>query len=118
MQEYSHANQDGTREAVERFEKLVNHNKESYFDVFQIESIFDFYNEKDMFEKAESAIKMGLRQHPDSTSLQLKYSSLLIEQLNYDAAIEILNYIKDIETNNSEIFLKLRNCLYKKARSL
>ena len=107
MQEYSHANQDGTREAVEKFEELVNHNKESYFDVFQIESIFDFYNEKDMLGKAESAIKMGLRQHPDSTSLQLKYSTLLIEQLDFDGATDILEYLKALETNNAEIFLNL-----------
>ncbi len=107
MQEFSHANQDETREAVEKFEELVNHNKESYFDVFQIESIFDFYNEKNLLEKAESAIKMGLKQHPDSTSLQLRYSTLLIEQHDYDEAIKILNYLKELEIGNAELFLNL-----------
>ncbi|MGQ1783798.1 MULTISPECIES: tetratricopeptide repeat protein [unclassified Saccharicrinis] len=107
MQEYSHANQDGTREAVERFEKLVHHNKESYFDVFQIESIFDYYNEKNMMDKAESAIKMGLRQHPGSTSLLLKHTTLLIERSENEVALDILEYIKEVESSNSEIFLNL-----------
>ncbi|TLX76591.1 tetratricopeptide repeat protein [Labilibacter sediminis] len=107
MQEYSHANQDGAKEAVEKFEELVNHNKASYFDVFQIESIFDFYNEKNMLDKAEYAIKMGLRQHPDSSSLQLKYSTLLIEKGKHDEALDILNYLKEVEKSNSEIFLNL-----------
>ncbi len=107
MQEYSHANQDGTRETIEKFEELVHHNKECYFDVFQIESIFDFYNEKNMLDKAASAIQMGLRQHPDSTSLQLKYSTLLIEQSEYEKALKMLLYLKEVETGNSEIFLNL-----------
>lgn len=107
MQEYSHANQDGTEDAVEKFEELVNHNQESYFDVCQIESIFDFYNEKNMLDKAEFAIKMGLRQHPDASSLQLKYSTLLIEQNNHDEALLILDYLKEVEISNSEIFLNL-----------
>ncbi len=107
MQEYSQANYDGTREAVEKFEELINHNKKSYFDVFQIESIFDFYNEKNMMEKAESAIKLGLSQHPDATSLQLKYSTLLIEQGAISEALKLLEYLKQLETNNAEVFLNL-----------
>ncbi|WP_075589990.1 tetratricopeptide repeat protein [Labilibacter marinus] len=107
MQEYSHGNQDGAREAVEMFEKLINHDKESYFDVFQIESIFDFYHEKNMLDKAETAISMGLRQHPDSTSLQLKYSTLLIEQHDYDEAVKVLDYLKELEKTNAEVYLNL-----------
>ncbi|GAF02683.1 tetratricopeptide repeat protein [Saccharicrinis fermentans] len=107
MQEYSHANQDGTREAVEKFEEMIHHNKESYFDVFQIESIFDYYNEENMLDKAESAIKLGLRQHPDSTSLLLKHSTLLIEQNAHEDALEILEYIREVENSNAEIFLNL-----------
>ncbi len=107
MQGYSHANNDGTREAVERFEELIHSNKESYFDVSQIESIFDFYNENNMMDKAISVLQMGLRQHPDSTSLQLKYSTLLLEQHQDEESLEILNYLKLVETGNSEVFLNL-----------
>ncbi len=107
MQEYSHADQEGTREAVERFEELVTLNQESYFDVFQIESIFDFYREASIYDKAEKAILMGLNQHPDSTSLQLRYSTLLIEQDNLDQANKILNFLEKVENTNSEVFLNL-----------
>jgi tetratricopeptide (TPR) repeat protein len=107
MQDYSHADQDGSREAIEKFEELANLNQASYFDVFQIESIVEFYNAKNMFDKAESALKMGLRQHPDAISLQLKYSTVLIEQHKFDEAHKILNYLKEIEKNNAEIFLNL-----------
>ncbi len=107
MQEYSQADQEGTREAVERFERMVNHNQESYFDVFQIESIFDFYYEKSDLNKAAMVINMGLRQHPGSTSLQLKYSTLLIEKYEDKKALNVLQYLQEVENTNSEIFLNL-----------
>ncbi|MCW3785440.1 tetratricopeptide repeat protein [Plebeiibacterium sediminum] len=107
MQEYSHADQEGTRETVDRFEELVQLNQESYFDVFQIESIFDYYHQKSMLDKAELAIEMGLKQHPDSTCLKLKLSTLYLELDKDDEAIEILEYLKQVESNNPEVFLNL-----------
>jgi len=107
MQEYSHADQEGTMETVERFEELVQLNQESYFDVFQIESIFDYYHQNNILDKAEMAISMGLRQHPDSTILQLKLSTLYLELDKDEEALEILNYLKEVESNNAEIFLNL-----------
>ncbi len=107
MQEYSHADHEGTRETVDRFEELVQLNQESYFDVFQIESIFDYYHQKSILDKAEIAITMGLRQHPDSTSLKLKLSTLYLELDKDNEALVILEYLKQVESNNSEVFLNL-----------
>ncbi len=107
MQEYSHADQEGTRETVERFEELVQLNQESYFDVFQIESIFDYYHQNNILDKAEMAISMGLRQHPDSTNLKLKLSTLYLELDKEEEALDVLNYLKEVESNNAEVFLNL-----------
>lgn len=107
MQEYPRADQEGTRKAVERFEELMNHNQESYFDVFQIESIFDYYHENSWLDKAELVIDMGLRQHPDSTSLQLKYSTLLLEKNEDKKALKVLQFLQRLENTNSEVFLNL-----------
>jgi len=107
MQEFSHADQERTREAVERFEELVKTNQKSYFDVHQIETIFDFYHEESNFDKADMVINMGINLHPTSTSLQLKKSTILIEQFKDEEALEILNYLKKVENTNAEVFLNL-----------
>ncbi|MCW3807682.1 tetratricopeptide repeat protein [Plebeiibacterium marinum] len=117
MQEYSHADQEGTREAIDKFEELIHFNQESYFDVFQIESIFDYYHEKSQIEKAEKAICMGLKQHPDSTSLQLRLSTLYIEQYKDEEALTTLNFLKEVENNNSEVFLNL-GIIYTRAHEI
>ncbi|WP_075602524.1 tetratricopeptide repeat protein [Saccharicrinis aurantiacus] len=107
MQDFSQENHNQPNGEIERFESLIKQRSESYFDVHQIESIFDHYNENNMYEKAEIALDMGLRQHPDSTSLQLKYSTILIERCEYAASLRILDYLKKVEKTNSEVFLNI-----------
>ncbi len=107
MQEYSQADQEGEKEVVEKFEKLIKGNQQSYFDVHQIESAFHYFHEHSYFEKAEAVLKMGLSQHPTSTSLLLKKSTLFIEQNKNSDALEILRYLQNVENTNAEVFLNI-----------
>lgn len=107
MQDFSQENHNRSKAEIEYFENLINTNKDAYFDVHQIESIFDYYNEMNMYSKAEIALEMGLRQHPDSTSLLLKHSTILIEKNEHSKSLEILEYLKELEVTNPEIYLNL-----------
>ncbi len=107
MQEFSQSDQDRTRESIELFELLLQQKRETYFDVYQIEHIFDYYYEKGKFKMAEKAIDMGLRCHPDSSTLLLKQSTLLIESGELDKSLKILTFLENLESNNSEVFLNL-----------
>ncbi len=107
MQEFSQSDQDRAGENIELFELVLQQEKETYFDVYQIEHIFDYYYEKGKFTKAEKALDMGLRFHPDSTILLLKQSTLLIESGDLNKSLEILVFLENIETDNSEIFLNM-----------
>jgi len=107
MQDYLHASHDEVLGAVVRFEKMIDSDKIEYFDVHQIEVIYDFYFEKSQLKQAEKILSIGLSQHPDSTSLLVKKAILLAENDSMDEALQLLEYVAPIENTNSEVFLTL-----------
>ena len=107
MQEFLHTNSDDVQEDIERYRKMVTNDKELYFDVHQIENIFEFYLEKDMFEEAEKILQIGLRQHPNATSLLLKKATSLSDKDKVEEAMMILNKLAKIEHSNPDVFLLL-----------
>ena len=72
MQEFLHTNHDDVQGAVERFKQMISTEKEVYFDVHQIESVFEFYVDKNLLDKAAQILHIGLSQHPQASSLQVK----------------------------------------------
>ncbi len=107
MQEFLHTNSDDVQEDLERYKKMVSAEKELYFDVHQIENIYDFYLDKDMFDEAEKILEIGLRQHPNATSLLLKKASSLSDKGKLTDAQLILEKLTTIEKSNPDIFLTL-----------
>ncbi len=107
MQEFLHTNSDDIDEDIERYRKMVTNDKELYFDVHQIENIFEFYLEKDMFDEADKVLEIGLRQHPNATSLLLKKATSLSDKEKIEEAIILLSKLARIEHSNPEVFLSL-----------
>lgn len=107
MQEFLHTNSDDVQEDIERYRRMVTNDKELYFDVHQIENIFEFYLEKDMFNEAEKVLIIGLRQHPNATSLLLKHASSLSDKGKLEEAMKLLSSLTKIEHSNPEVFLSL-----------
>lgn len=107
MQDFLHTNHDDVLEAVERFERMISTEKEVYFDVHQIESIFEFYIEKYLFEQADRILQIGLRQHPQASSLRVKQAGILADQGQLDAALSLLKQVAPIESTNTEVFITL-----------
>lgn len=107
MQDFLHSNHDDVFEAIERFERMINTEREVYFDVHQVENIFEFYLEKSLIKQAEQILQIGLRQHPQSTTLLVKKAGLLADDNKFDEATEILFSVAPIENTNSEVFITL-----------
>nr|WP_321451621.1 tetratricopeptide repeat protein [uncultured Carboxylicivirga sp.] len=107
MQDFLHTNHDDVLEAVERFERMISTDKEVYFDVHQVENIFEFFLEKSLIKQAEQILHIGLRQHPQATSLLVKKAGLLADDSRLDEALELLFKVAPIENTNTEVFLTL-----------
>lgn len=107
MHESWQTNYNEIKEDVERFEQMENGEKEYYFDVHSIENIFDFYADKNQFEKAERVLQLGFRQHPQSTTLLAKQAIILIEKGEDQRAIDLMEGILHLEKSNPEFYLNL-----------
>lgn len=107
MQESWQTNYNDIKEEIERFEEMENGGKSCYFDVHTLEGIFDFYADKFQFDKAERVIRLGIRQHPDATSLQAKHAIVLIEKGDDQAALRLMERLTSLEQSNPEVFLNL-----------
>ncbi len=107
MHESWQTNHNEIKEDLERFEQMENGEREYYFDVHSIENIFDFYADKNQFEKAERALQLGFRQHPNSTSLLSKKAIILMEKGDDQSAIEIMEGLINLEQSNPEFYLNL-----------
>jgi len=107
MQDFLHASQDEVLEAVERFERMISTEKVVYFDVHQVENIFEFYLEKSLFDQADKIIEIGLNQHPQATSLLVKKASLYADQGRKEEALELLRIVAPIENTNPDVFMTL-----------
>lgn len=107
MQDYLQGNFEETNEALERFESMTNENREVYFDVHQIENLFEFYIDNSRYDLAEKILTIGLKQHPQAHTLQVKSTILLAEQGMYDEALEILNKQVLIDKFSSEIHMSI-----------
>ena len=107
MQDFLQGNFDDTNESLERFEAMNSINHELYFDVHQIENLFDYYLENNQLQLAEQILSVGLKQHPDAIPLQIKLSIILSEQGFFDEAIEILDYQRKFEPFSPELLISL-----------
>ena len=107
MHEFFRASQDESNETIERFEKMLHGERTLYFDVHEIESLFDYFMESDDYELAEKVLVAGLSQHPDAITLKIRHASLLTDKDMLEEALDLLNTIEKIESTNSDVFVNL-----------
>ncbi|WP_289054661.1 tetratricopeptide repeat protein [Carboxylicivirga marina] len=107
MQDFLRASHDEALQAIERFEKMISTDKIEYFDVHQIESIYDFYFEKNLTDQAAKILDIGLSQHPNAASLIVKKAMLIAENGDIDEALEHLYKIEPIESTNTDVLMTL-----------
>ncbi len=112
--EFSQPDDNNNNVSLTKFESMLKTNNVLFFDSGEFENIIHHYLEIGKIALAKKAIKLGLQQHPTSTTLKLFRIELHIFENNLDKADELLNELYNIEPLNEEIYIQKANILSKK----
>lgn len=113
--EFSHQddNNKNNNLSLTKFESMLKTNNVLFFDSEEFENIIHHYLDLGKISLAKKAIKLGLEQHPTSTTLKLYQVEINIFENNLEKADEILNELYSIEPLNEEIYIQKANVLSK-----
>ncbi|MGC9150314.1 MAG: tetratricopeptide repeat protein [Microbacter sp.] len=81
---------DESAEIVRRYEESVNERNMPYFDVEEVEVIADYYLSCGKTKESFNVIDLGLKLHPNNTSLQTKRAKAYLESGDVRKAYQIL----------------------------
>ena len=111
--EYSHYD-DNNNLSLSKFESMLKTNNVLFFDSNEFENITHYYLENGKIALAKKAIKMGLEQHPDSTTLKLFKIEVFVFENKLDQADDLLNELHELEPSNEDIYIQKANILSKR----
>lgn len=113
--EFSHQddNNNNNNLSLTKFESMLKTNNVLFFDSSEFENIIHHYLDLGKIALAKKAIKLGLQQHPTSTTLKLYKIEIYIFENEFDKADELLNELYAIEPLNEEIYIQKANILSK-----
>ena len=97
--------------SLSKFESMLKTNNILFFDADQFEEIINHYLENGKIALAKKATKLGLQQHPSSTTLKLFQVEMFIFENELDIADLLLNELYQIEQSNEEIYIQKANIL-------
>ena len=98
---------DETLDLLRRYKDMVQQKSNEFFDLYEFECIIDYFSEQYNFKDALNVVCYAIRQHPNATSMKLKYAQLLIENLRPGRALGILKTIREAESGNHEFYLAM-----------
>jgi len=96
---------DEITDMVKRYEAAKTNRRSIFFDVSDFESIINYYIEILNFNKALEVIAQAAKQHPKSSTIQLKRAQVLIERGQPLKSIKILRDIEVLESGNPEFYI-------------
>ena len=99
---------------ISKFEKMLKTNNVFFFDSMEFESIIQHYLDMGKIALARKAIKLGLEQHPSSSTLKLLQVELYIFENKLAVADKMLNELYELEPNNDEIYIHKATIFSKK----
>tara|TARA_B100000401_G_scaffold435846_1_gene378260 strand:- start:725 stop:1783 length:1059 start_codon:yes stop_codon:yes gene_type:complete len=104
--------------SVSRFEKMVKENTVIFFDSVEFENIISYYLDIGKLALAKKALKLSLNQYPSNTNLCLYKIEIFIQEDKLDNALELVNSILTIETNNFEAIILKSSILSKQKKHI
>ncbi len=97
--------------SLARFESMLKTNNVLFFDAEEFEEIIQHYLDNGKIALARKATKLGLEQHPSSTSLKLYRIEMFIFENKLDIADAMLDELYSLEQSNEEILIQKANVL-------
>lgn len=99
---------------VTKFESMLKTDDVYFFDAEDFEDIIHHYLNHGKIALAKKAIKISLKQHPDSIELKLLNVEVLVFENDFDKAEEMLDKLQLLDTSNEEIYIQRANIYSKK----
>ncbi len=99
---------------IAKFESMLKTDDVYFFDSEDFEDIIHHYLNNGKISLAKKAIKIGLRQHPDSIELKLLNIEVLVFENNLDLAEKMLDRLQLLDSSNEEIYIQRANIYSKK----
>lgn len=96
--------EENTAEIVKRYEDKLTQNKGIFFDVYEFESIIDFYLTDDNHSKTLQAIELAQKIYPNSPEIQIKRAEYLYANNQHAEALALLEYVEKFDAQNHELF--------------
>ena len=100
--------------SLSKFESMLKTNSVYFFDSLEFEEIIHYYIDSGKITLAKKAVKLALKQHPNSIILKLLQAELLIFDDNLNEAVVLLNELQAIEPTNEEIYVQQASIYSKK----
>jgi tetratricopeptide (TPR) repeat protein len=98
------SNQDFEK-SLKRFEEMISSGSQQFFDADELEEIIDYYMQWFNLELAKKALDYALDHYPYSSSLKIKLAQFLSSQHKTHEALNLLNDVELVESNNSELYM-------------
>ena len=100
--------------ALSKFESMLKTNSVYFFDSLEFEQIIHYYIDSGKNTLAKKAVKLALKQHPNSVILKLLQAELLIFDDRLNEAVVLLNELQAIEPTNEEVYVQQASIYSKK----
>jgi tetratricopeptide (TPR) repeat protein len=97
--------EDETLGLMKRYREMLLHNLNEFFDLYEFESIINYFTDEYNYKEALKVVSLAIRQHPHASLMRLKHAQLLIEISRPARAIRILKTMGDEESSNYELHL-------------
>ncbi len=99
---------------IAKFESMLKTDDVYFFDAEDFEDIIHHYLNHGKIALAKKAIKISLKQHPDTIELKLLDVEVLVFENNLDKAEQLLDKLQIIDSANEEIYVQRANIYSKK----
>lgn len=96
-------------QSVAKFESMLKTDDVYFFDAEDFEEIIHHYLNNGKISLAKKAIRMGLKQHPDSLEIRLLDVEVLVFENQFERAETLLDQLQQLDPQNEEIFIQRAN---------
>ena len=100
---------DLTKEAVSRFEEMLEDRRTRYFDAEEFELIIDYYVQHDDLKRSRQAVDLAVEQHPLDNSIRIKNARQYLVENNPRKAFKLLETAEDSH-DDPDYYLTLGGC--------
>ena len=101
------SNDEFSLDKVVQFERMIENDSFSFFDVEDYENIINYYLDVELKDKARLAVFKGLEQHPRNLSLSLILAEFYSLEKKYLNGIDLLSSLLPLNPFNGELLLTL-----------